>query len=251
MRGGRARPRPGPLRRKREAFVGRERERRKAPPLAARMFRPAAVPSSDVEFFVKPRQFSSSFVNSCQVLSSRVKGLSRSSPGRIERHQGLATRRGRPSRADWPFRGFPRIPPRSRGTGTGRADACRARSSTFATAFAAIGNRRKRRLTRFPIRRKKLSRARLPTPARTKRPPPFAAKRSTANCDGRGKRRRGENREICSCPVWTAPLVEGFLAAWRTSRVRSCLRPVYAGLRPAGPDGSSAELFASITVSRS
>ncbi len=51
--------------------------------------------------------------------------------------------------------------------------------------------------------------------------------------------------------VWTAPLVKGFLEALRTSRVRSCLRPVYAGLRPAGPDDSSAWLFASITVSRS
>src|SRR6202051_4228341 len=39
------------------------------------------------------------------------------------------------------------------------------------------------------------------------------------------------------------------LAALRTSRVRSCLRPVCAGLRSAGPDDSSAWLFASITVS--
>jgi hypothetical protein len=31
-----------------------------------------------------------------------------------------------------------------------------------------------------------------------------------------------------ACHVWTAPLVKGFFAALRTSRVRSCLRPVYA-----------------------
>jgi hypothetical protein len=37
--------------------------------------------------------------------------------------------------------------------------------------------------------------------------------------------------------VWTAPLVKGFLEALRTSRVRSCLRPVDAeDDRSAGPD---------------
>src|SRR5271165_644212 len=30
------------------------------------------------------------------------------------------------------------------------------------------------------------------------------------------------------CPVWTAPLVKGFVEALRTSRARSCLRPVDA-----------------------
>jgi transposase len=51
--------------------------------------------------------------------------------------------------------------------------------------------------------------------------------------------------------VWTAPLVKGFLGVLRTSRVRSCLRPVRAGWRAAGLDGSSAWLFAPITGSRS
>ena len=37
------------------------------------------------------------------------------------------------------------------------------------------------------------------------------------------------------CPVWTAPLVKGFFAALRTSRVRSCLRPVFAGVETRWP----------------
>ena len=45
-------------------------------------------------------------------------------------------------------------------------------------------------------------------------------------------------------PVWTAPLVKGFFEALRTSRARSCLRPVDAGrMAPLalmiGPHGSS------------
>src|SRR5271165_3366037 len=50
--------------------------------------------------------------------------------------------------------------------------------------------------------------------------------------------------EICKCPVWTAPLVKGFVEALRTSRARSCLRPVDAEwMAPLalmiGPHGSS------------
>ena len=42
-------------------------------------------------------------------------------------------------------------------------------------------------------------------------------------------RPQSRNREFVSCHVWTAPLVKGFFAALRTSRVRSCLRPVSRG----------------------
>jgi hypothetical protein len=38
-----------------------------------------------------------------------------------------------------------------------------------------------------------------------------------------------DERPANGCHVWTAPLVKGFFAALRTSRVRSCLRPDYAG----------------------
>ena len=48
---------------------------------------------------------------------------------------------------------------------------------------------------------------------------------------------RAEAARGASEPVWTAPLVKGFLEALRTSRVRSCLRPVDAeDDRSAGPD---------------
>src|SRR5271169_1386215 len=51
--------------------------------------------------------------------------------------------------------------------------------------------------------------------------------------------------------VWTAPLVKGFFEALRTSRVRSCLRPVGAGrITPLALMIRPLELFAPISRSR-
>ena len=51
----------------------------------------------------------------------------------------------------------------------------------------------------------------------------------------RDKRTTQQIGDLCKCHVWTAPLVKGFLEALRTSRVRSCLRPVYAGVETRWP----------------
>ncbi len=57
--------------------------------------------------------------------------------------------------------------------------------------------------------------------------------------------------QFISCPVWTAPLDQGvFRSVVKVSGAvmsTACLRWVF----PAGPDGSSAWLFAAITVARS
>jgi Transposase DDE domain group 1 len=47
--------------------------------------------------------------------------------------------------------------------------------------------------------------------------------------------------------VWTIPAAQGFVAVWRPGRVRSCVRPVGAVRRTAGPDairGSAPNHFA-------
>ena len=72
---------------------------------------------------------------------------------------------------------------------------------------------------------------------------PAAKRRAAASCRRRGNSRvaaspsqrsrqcqiKCADAGVAHCHVWTAPLVKGFLEALRTSRVRSCLRPVDAG----------------------
>src|SRR5208337_2276235 len=50
----------------------------------------------------------------------------------------------------------------------------------------------------------------------------------TSYGDWEGRNGRATNRDLCTCHVWTAPLVKGFVEALRTSWARSCLRSVDA-----------------------
>ena len=186
---------------------------RRAEALTRRPRSPSAATSVRPSSRVKPRQ----------VLSSLVKD----SLGRIEKYQGLMGRQGRKRRL------------------VNFSLGSRVAGLPSLVVFAIRASHRPRsRLPRILIIGKKMTRARqrqrtlrLPSPASPSRRRRFAHKViGPVKCTVVSGRRPLSRVSLRLCERLGCGHVFGLFSR---------------GLRPAGPDGSSAELFASITVSRS